>query len=68
MKLMQETKGVAQNTESVNFSASQMPKKIQHSFLKRAQIPSDYNTCGIFGMIFHKNHLKEGTFKYQKLT
>ena len=40
---MPETKRVAQNTLSYKFSATEMPKKIQNSFLKRAQIPYDYN-------------------------
>ena len=48
-----------------------MPKKIKNSFLKRAQIPYDYNT-GLqirdFDVNFHKNNLKEGTFKNQNLT
>ena len=48
-----------------------MPKEIKTSFLKRAQIPYDYNT-GLqirdFDHNFHKNNLKEGTFKNQNLT
>ena len=48
-----------------------MPKKIKNSFLKRAQIPYDYN-IGLqireFDVNFHKNNLKEGTFKNQNLT
>ena len=48
-----------------------MPKKIKNSSLKRAQIPYDYN-IGLqireFDVNFHKNNLKEGTFKNQNLT
>jgi len=44
--MMPEDKRIAQNTSSCKFSVPQMPKKIQYSFLKRAQIPYDYNTEG----------------------
>ena len=67
---MTETKRVAQNTLSYKLSAPQTPKKIENLFLKRALIPYDYNP-GLqirdFGISFHKNHLKEGTYKNQKL-
>ena len=68
---MPETMGLAQNAQSYKFSAPQTPRKIQNSFLERALIPYDYNTglqLGIFSVIFHKNQLKEGNFKNQKLT
>ena len=46
-----------------------MPKKIQKLFLKRAQIPYDYNTglqIMIFSMIFDKKSLERGDFQKPK--